>query len=79
MQKRISILSLVVIVALCCLATFMTTFLLLQEKEDAQIYEEAIDTDRKLIAFSMFVSVIMGSALLSQADISPDFITQQTR
>lgn len=34
-------------------------------------YEEAIDTDRKLIAFSMFVSVIMGSALFIASGYFP--------
>lgn len=45
MQKRISVLTLVVVVALCCLATFMTTFLLLSAREEAQILDEAIQTD----------------------------------
>ncbi len=34
-------------------------------------YEEAIDTDRKLIAFSMFVSVIMGGALFIASGYFP--------
>ena len=34
-------------------------------------YEEAVDTDRKLIAFSMFVSVIMGSALFIASGYFP--------
>lgn len=34
-------------------------------------YEEAVDTDRKLIAFSMFVSVVMGSALFIASGYFP--------
>lgn len=34
-------------------------------------YEEAVDTDRKLIAFSMFVSVIMGTALFIASGYFP--------
>lgn len=34
-------------------------------------YEEAVDTDRKLIAFSMFVSVIMGTSLFIASGYFP--------
>lgn len=45
MQKKISIVTLIVVVALCCLATFMTTFLILNRTAEADFREEVISTD----------------------------------
>ncbi len=39
MQKRISILTLVIVVVLCCLATFMTTFLVLHNEDDKTLLD----------------------------------------
>ena len=45
MQKRISIITLIVVVVLCCLATFMTTFLVLHNEKEADIVDEYVSTD----------------------------------
>ena len=44
MQKRISIITLIVVVVLCCLATFMTTFLVLHNEKEADIVDEYVST-----------------------------------
>lgn len=44
MQKRISIITLIVVVVLCCLATFMATFLALHNEKEADIVDEYVST-----------------------------------